>query len=133
MSWKDTIFQYLSKKTLTSSNFQWGLGSKKYVIEFETGYAVCIPCFITLAQADQILDRGDDSSPQDVIDQKSPGQIGLTRNFQISFMNSLYLFLIFSLSMSICIFEFSWIKPSEFIETKIYVKNGFKAANTTFV
>ena len=32
---------------------------------------------MTLAQADQILDRGDDSfPPRAVVDQKSPGQIG---------------------------------------------------------
>ena len=33
---------------------------------------------MTLAQVDQILDRGDDSSPQVVVDPKSPGQMGLT-------------------------------------------------------
>ena len=32
---------------------------------------------MTLARADQILDWGDDSSPWTVIDQKSPGQMGL--------------------------------------------------------
>ena len=32
---------------------------------------------MTLVQADQILERGDDSSPRTVVDQKSPGQIGL--------------------------------------------------------
>ena len=42
MSWKITIFRYLSKKMLTSSNFSQHLGSKKYVIEFTIGYAICI-------------------------------------------------------------------------------------------
>ena len=33
---------------------------------------------MTVAQVDQFLDRGDDSShPRDVVDQKSSGQIGL--------------------------------------------------------
>ena len=71
--------------------------------------------------------------PRAVVDQKSPAQIGLTWNIKISFMNSLHLFLIFSLSMSTCFFGFCWIKPSQFIETKIYVKNCFKVANTTFI
>ena len=42
MSWKITIFRYLSKKMLMSSNFSQHLGSKKYVIEFTIGYAICI-------------------------------------------------------------------------------------------
>ena len=33
---------------------------------------------MTLAQVDQILGRGDDPSPQAVVDPKSPGQMGLT-------------------------------------------------------
>ena len=42
---------------------------------------------MSLAQAYQILDRGNDLSPQSVVDQKSPGQIGLathnpTRTYQ---------------------------------------------------
>ena len=48
-------------------------------------------------------------------------------------MNFLHPFLIFSVATSIYFFEFCWIKPSQIIEAKIYVKNGFKAANTTFV
>ena len=32
---------------------------------------------MALAQVDEILDRGDDSSPRAVVDQKNPGQIGL--------------------------------------------------------
>ena len=32
---------------------------------------------MTLAQADQILGREDDSYPRPVVDQKNPGQIGL--------------------------------------------------------
>ena len=59
--------------------------------------------------------------------------VSLTWNFQISSKNSLQHFLIFSHSMSICFFEFCWIKPSNFIETKIYVQNDFKAASTTFL
>ena len=59
--------------------------------------------------------------------------VSLTWNFQIFFMNSLHLFLIFSLSVSICFFLFCWIKTSQFIETKIYVKNDFKDANATFL
>ena len=35
MSWKITIFWYVSKKMLTSSNFHQQLACKKYVIEFE--------------------------------------------------------------------------------------------------
>ena len=59
--------------------------------------------------------------------------VSLTWNFQISFVNSLHLFLNFSDSMSVCFFGYCWIKPSQIIETKIYVKNGFKAANTAFL
>ena len=33
---------------------------------------------MTLAQADQILGKGGDSSPRAVVDQKSPGQIELS-------------------------------------------------------
>ena len=88
---------------------------------------------MTLAQADQILDGGWFVPPWAMVDQESPDRIGLTWNFQISFMNSLHLFLIFSLSMSIYFFGFCWIKPSQFIEKKIYVKNGFKGANIAFV
>ena len=35
---------------------------------------------MTLAQADQILDSEDDSSPRAVVDQKSPDQMGLKKN-----------------------------------------------------
>ena len=59
--------------------------------------------------------------------------VSLTWNFQISFINSLHLFLIFPFPMSICFFSFYWIEPSHFSETKIYVQNNFKAANTTLL
>ena len=52
------------------------------MIEFTIEYAMCISRFMTLVQADQILGSGNDSSPpppQAVVDQKSLGQIGLTR------------------------------------------------------
>ena len=62
---------------MASSNFHKLLGSKKYVIEFTVGLAICMPRFMMLAQVDQILDRGHDSSPYAIIDPKSPGQIGL--------------------------------------------------------
>ena len=40
---------------------------------------------MTLAQADQILDRGDDSSsPRAVVDQKSPSQIKLRSEMLIN-------------------------------------------------
>ena len=74
-----------------------------------------------LTQTDQILDKGYDSSPQAIVDQESSGEIGLTWNFQTSFMNSLHIVLIFSISMGIWFFEFCWIKPNQSTETKIYV------------
>ena len=57
-SWKITVFCYLSKSMLTSSHFRQHLGSKRYVIEFTIGLAMCILRFLTLAQADQILSGG---------------------------------------------------------------------------
>ena len=47
------------------------------MIEFTITPAICIPLLMILAQTDQILDRGDDSSPRAVADQKNPGQTGL--------------------------------------------------------
>ena len=41
---------------------------------------------MTLAQVDQILDRGHDSSPQAVVDPKSLGQIGLTTGKSTSYL-----------------------------------------------
>ena len=41
---------------------------------------------MTLAQVDQILDRGDDSSPQAVVDPKSSGQMGLTIGKSTSYL-----------------------------------------------
>ena len=63
MSGKITIFWYLSKKILTSSHFHQHLGSKRYVIKFTVRQAICTLRCMTLAQADQTLDSGDDSSP----------------------------------------------------------------------
>ena len=63
------------------SNFHYDLDSKKYVIEFTIGEAICIRRVMTLAQVDLILDRRGwfvpPPSPLSVVDQKSPGQIGL--------------------------------------------------------
>ena len=57
------------------------------MIEFAIGQAICLPRFMTLAQADQILDMGGDSppSPGAVVDQKSPGQIGFVHQKYIFF------------------------------------------------
>ena len=56
------------------------------MIEFTIEYAMCVSRFMTLVQADRILGSGDDSCPplrppplRAVVDQKSLGQIGLTR------------------------------------------------------
>ena len=45
--------------------------------------------------------------------------VSLTRNFLISFMNSLHLLLIFTHSLNIRFFGFCWIKPSSFIRNSI--------------
>ena len=57
-SWKITVFRYFSKIMLTSSHFHQHLGSKRYVVEFTIGLAMCILRFLTLTQADQILSGG---------------------------------------------------------------------------
>ena len=52
---------------------------------------------MTLAQAEQILDRGDDSSPsRAVVDRKSPGEIGL-RNLYLKTFVRIFLNLLIKL------------------------------------
>ena len=57
----------------------------KYIIEFTIGQATSIPRFITLAQTDQIFNRGRGARgvirppSRTVVDQKRPGQIGLRK------------------------------------------------------
>ena len=50
--------------------------------------------------------------------------------FKVPFMNSFQPFMILSVPVGICIYEFYSINPSYFSETKIYAKLERKAANT---
>ena len=73
-----SLFGTLAKNANVIS-FHKHLGSKKYVIEFKKGQAICIPYFMTIAQTDQNLGREDDSSPPGCGWSKKPGSKRVTR------------------------------------------------------
>ena len=73
--------QYYNKIENVLKNHYFSVSWQKNadVIEFTIGQAICIPRFMTLAKADQILDREWTICPlpRAVVSQKGPGQIGL--------------------------------------------------------